>query len=135
MGGGGSAYVVCAQLRGNFPFAESHDATAGQPIHRRINRMERVALAYGGNLVRRAGDMLLVSFATANAAALAACEMQRRCRGMPRLANFPPTCMSASTAQRRHARFHPTGMKGATSTAALALPWPKRSLTKPNRTA
>ncbi len=89
MGGGGSAYVVCAQLQGNFPSAESHDATAGQPIHRRINRMERVALAYGGNLVRRAGDMLLVSFATANAAALAACEMQRRCRSMPKLANFP----------------------------------------------
>jgi hypothetical protein len=33
--------------------------------------------------------MLLAGFATANAAALAACEMQRRCHGMPRLAHYP----------------------------------------------
>lgn len=51
--------------------------------------MERVALAYGGKLVRKDRRMLLASFATADAASLAACEMQRRCFGMPRLVDRP----------------------------------------------
>lgn len=90
MGREKGVYVVCARLPGaTAPLAEAHDAAAGQPASRRMNRMERVALAYGGRLVRRASGMLLTSFATANAAALAACEMQRRCHGMPRLASYP----------------------------------------------
>ena len=83
-------YAVCARLLGPaVPKAEAFDTVAGPPESRRINRMERVALAYGGKLVRKDKRMLLASFATADAATLAACEMQRRCFGMPRLVNRP----------------------------------------------
>jgi hypothetical protein len=84
------AYAVCTRLLGpRPPRAEELDTAAGQPENRRMNRTERVAVAYGGKLVRRDGRLLLASFPTANAALLAACEMQRRCLGMPRLAKHP----------------------------------------------
>ena len=83
-------YALCAKLTGaNVSFSAIAHATAGQPEIRRLNRLERVALAYGGKLIRRDGAQLLASFATANAATLAACEMQRRCGGMPSIASNP----------------------------------------------
>lgn len=67
--------------------------------------MERVALAYGGTLVRQGCGLLMTSFATANAATLAACEMQRRCHGMLWTANHPVALhvgIHRATAPRTH---------------------------------
>jgi hypothetical protein len=83
-------FAVCAKLLGSDESrGETLDAMAGQPENHRLNRMERVVFAYGGKLARKDRTMLLASFSTADAATLAACEMQRRCFGMPRLADLP----------------------------------------------
>ena len=86
MGKGKNAYVVCAKLQGaDTPCSEQGEVMAGQPAIRRLNRMERVALSFDGELARRANAGLLMSFETASEAVLAACEMQRRCAGLPQL--------------------------------------------------
>ena len=92
MGKENNAYVICAKLLGATVSSSGiTQAIAGQPEIRCLNRMERVAPAYGGKMIRREGELLLASFSTANAAVLAACEMLRRCRGMPRIASNPLT--------------------------------------------
>jgi len=80
------AYVVCATLHGaDSPYPELSEAVAGQPVVRRLNRMERVAHAYDGNLICRRNESLLVTFDTASAAIRGSCEMQRRCTGVPQV--------------------------------------------------
>ncbi|MDR0578485.1 MAG: FHA domain-containing protein [Candidatus Accumulibacter sp.] len=84
------SYAVCVKLLDAFPpGAEALDTIAGQPESHWINRMERVILVYGGKLTRKDKRMLLANFATADAASLAACEMQRRCLRIPMLVSRP----------------------------------------------
>ena len=61
------------------------DAQSGHPIERRMNRLERVAAAYRGQISLRFEDGMLVSFDTADAALLGACEMQHRCAVLPQV--------------------------------------------------
>lgn len=63
--------------------AQFDDAKAGYPLGRRINRMERVAESYHGQIDQPLSNGLLISFATADAALLGACEMEQRCAGLP----------------------------------------------------
>lgn len=80
------AYVVCATLHGaDSPYPELSETVAGQPVVRRLNRMERVAHAFDGNLVCRRNESLLITFDTATAAIRGSCEMQRRCTGLPQV--------------------------------------------------
>lgn len=80
------AYVVCATLHGaDSPYPELGETVAGQPVVRRLNRMERVAHAFDGNLVCRRNESLLITFDTATAAIRGSCEMQRRCTGLPQV--------------------------------------------------
>lgn len=67
--------------------AVSHfdDALAGHPIERRLNRMERVAASFRGRIELRFDMGMLVSFETADAAFLGACEMQHRCAALPQV--------------------------------------------------
>lgn len=82
-----SNYQVHAEVHRNGQgAAQSDDAKAGHPLARRINRMERVAACYHGQIDRLFGNGLLMSFATADAALLGACEMQQRCAGLPQTA-------------------------------------------------
>ncbi|MEO8409054.1 MAG: FHA domain-containing protein [Propionivibrio sp.] len=88
MGKGKCAYVVCAKVYGaDIPGPDVSEVMAGQPVVRRLNRMERVALAFDGTLIRRAHHALLIAFDTADAAFFGACEMQRRCADLPQAAN------------------------------------------------
>lgn len=59
------------------------DAEAGFPLGRRLNRIERVAAAYRGRVNNRFKCGLLMTFDTADAALLGACEMQLRCAVLP----------------------------------------------------
>ena len=63
------------------------DAKAGFPLERRMHRMERVAASYRGQIERRFDTGLLITFDTAEAAMLAACEMQHRCAGLPHISS------------------------------------------------
>lgn len=84
MGKQNNAYVVCAVLQGaDTPCSELSEVMTGQSATRRLNRIERVALSYDGELVRRSNDGLLVAFDSASEAVLAACEMQRRSAALP----------------------------------------------------
>ena len=81
-----SKYQVHVELlgTGNFP-AEFDDTKAGRPIERRLNRIERVVAAYRGQVDKRLGNGLQLVFDSADAALLAACEMQNRCALLPQL--------------------------------------------------
>jgi len=59
------------------------DAHAGYPLARRLNRIERVAAAYRGRIDQAFDNGRLMSFESADAALLGACEMQQRCSGLP----------------------------------------------------
>ena len=59
------------------------DAHAGYPLARRLNRIERVAAAYRGRIDQAFDTGRLMSFESADAALLGACEMQQRCSGLP----------------------------------------------------
>lgn len=61
------------------------DAQAGHPIERRLNRIERVAAAYYGQVDLRFDDGMLVTFDSADGAVLGACEMQHRCAVLPQV--------------------------------------------------
>jgi len=65
--------------------SEFDDIKAGRPIERRLNRMERVVTAYRGEISERQNNSLRVSFHSADAALLGACEMQHRCAVLPQL--------------------------------------------------
>ena len=60
-------------------------AESGLPLERRLNRIERVVAAYHGIIERRAENRLSFSFESADAAVLAACEMQHRCASLPQV--------------------------------------------------
>lgn len=64
---------------------EFDDIKAGRPIERRLNRMERVVVAFRGKIDKRFAKGLQVSFETADAALLGACEMQQRCAELPQV--------------------------------------------------
>lgn len=83
-------FVICVRLHGSdFYASDEANALAGEPVARRLNRIERVAMSFDGKLVRRANTGLLIAFKTANHAVLAACEIQRRCADMPQLSSSP----------------------------------------------
>jgi hypothetical protein len=62
------------------------DAMAGHPLERRLNRMERVAAIYLGQIDKRLSNGLQMAFDRADAALLGACEMQQRCSVLPQVA-------------------------------------------------
>lgn len=57
----------------------------GEPVRRRINRLERATESYQGKVISRAPQGLVAAFETAEAAVLGACEMQRRCAVIPQM--------------------------------------------------
>ena len=65
--------------------------SAGHPIERRLNRIERVVAAYRGKIEERLENALRVSFVSADAALLGACEMQHRCAVLPQLSGHALT--------------------------------------------
>ena len=68
--------------------AEFDDVKAGRPVERRLNRMERVVAAYGGEIDTRFTNGLQIAFETADAAILGAREMQQRCAVLPQLSGI-----------------------------------------------
>jgi len=81
-----SKYQVHAELlrTGNTP-SDFDDAKAGHPLERRLNRLERVAATYRGRVDLRFNNGMLMTFETADAALLGACEMQHRCAVLPQV--------------------------------------------------
>lgn len=81
-----SKYQVRAELLTTGPTsALFDDAKAGYPVARRMNRIERVVATYRGRIDQLFNKGLLMSFETADASVLAACEMQHRCAGLPQV--------------------------------------------------
>lgn len=81
-----STYQVHAELREmGTASTELDDDKAGHPLERRLNRIERVAAAFRGTVEKRLGKSLQMVFTTADAALLAACEMQHRCAVLPQV--------------------------------------------------
>jgi len=84
-----STFQLFAELVANTPASsEFDDQKAGRPIERRLNRMERVVAAYRGEITERRDTGLRVSFLSADAALLGACEMQHRCAVLPQLSGY-----------------------------------------------
>ena len=82
-----SKYLVHAViLRTGLASAEFDDAKAGHPLERRLNRLERIAATYRGRIDERTQNALVMTFDTADAALLGACEMQHRCAVLPQVA-------------------------------------------------
>lgn len=82
-----SQYHVHARIQRNAtPGAPFDDAKAGYPLARRINRIQRVAECYRGVVAHASNDTLAMTFPTADAALLGACEMQQRCASLPQAA-------------------------------------------------
>lgn len=80
-------FQVYAEILSTSQFSEEYDdAKAGHPLERRLNRLERVAAAYRGQIDLRFSSGMLVTFETADAALLGACEMQHRCAVLPQVA-------------------------------------------------
>ncbi len=59
------------------------DTRTGHQTERRLNRLERVSAAYRGQISLRFENGMLVTFDSADAALLGACEMQNRCAVLP----------------------------------------------------
>ncbi len=64
-------------------YAESDAAKLQRRMERSLNRMERVAAVYLGQIYNRLTNGLQMAFDTAEAAVLGACEMQHRCAALP----------------------------------------------------
>jgi hypothetical protein len=75
------AKVVRAASDGN----SFDDAKAGHPVERRLNRIERVATAYHGQIEQRFDNGMLITFDSGEGAVLGACEMQYRCSVLPQV--------------------------------------------------
>ena len=83
-----NAFLLHAELFGSTDEFSAHDDTiAGRPIERRFNRIERVVSAFRGKLLEHRWMKQKISFELADAAALAACEMQQRCSLLPQVSN------------------------------------------------
>jgi hypothetical protein len=67
------------------------DAKAGHPVERRLNRIERVATAYHGQIDQRFDDGMLIAFDSGEGAVLSACEMQCRCSVLPQVLSLKLT--------------------------------------------
>ena len=81
-----SKFLLHAQVRRTETESETFDdAQAGHPIERRLNRIERVAAAYRGQINLRFDSGMQVTFETPESALLAACEMQHRCAVLPQV--------------------------------------------------
>ena len=81
-----SKFFLHARVARTGPEGETFDdAQAGHPIERRLNRIERVAAAYRGQIDLRFADGMLVTFDSADGAVLGACEMQHRCAVLPQV--------------------------------------------------
>ena len=79
-----TTYEVHAALTGTGLLSIPFDASmAGHPLERRLHRIERVASAYRGRIERHFENGREFFFDTADAAVLAACEMQHRCAALP----------------------------------------------------
>jgi adenylate cyclase len=79
-----SRYQVHAEIhRTGSASPQFDDARAGYPLARRLHRIERVAAAYRGRIDQSFDNGLLITFESADAALLGACEMQQRCSGLP----------------------------------------------------
>ena len=61
------------------------NALLGDPIRRRINRLERAAVSNFGTIISRNLHGLLAAFETAEAAVRGACEMQKHCALIPQI--------------------------------------------------
>lgn len=73
-------------LTGGTLIAPSYsEVESGHPLERRLNRIERVIAAYHGVIANRAENRMSFSFESADAAVLAACEMQHRCASLPQV--------------------------------------------------
>ena len=81
-----SKFFLHARVARTEPNGETFDdAQAGHPIERRLNRVERVAAAYRGQIDLRFDDGMLITFDSADDAVLGACEMQHRCAVLPQV--------------------------------------------------
>lgn len=78
--------VHAVVLRTGFDATEFDDAKAGHPLERRLNRLERITASYRGRVDGRTRNSLHLTFDTADAALLSACEMQHRCAVLPQVA-------------------------------------------------
>lgn len=68
--------------------ADFDDVVAGHPLNRRLNRIERVVATFLGRIDKRLSNGLQVFFGTADAALLAACEIQHRCAVLPQVSGY-----------------------------------------------
>jgi hypothetical protein len=66
----------------------SDDVKSGKPVERRLNRIERVASAYHGQINLRFDDGILIAFDSVEGAVLGACEMQYRCSALPQVSRL-----------------------------------------------
>lgn len=81
-----TACVLVAEVPGTDRLADALGATeAGHAVERCMHRVERAAEANAGSSARRGGARLTASFARADAAVLAACEMLERVQALPPL--------------------------------------------------
>ncbi|GHU28764.1 hypothetical protein AGMMS50256_11870 [Betaproteobacteria bacterium] len=79
-------YASVAQIRSDDkPF---DDAKAGRPVGRRLNRIERVAISYHGQIDQRFDNGMLITFDSVEGAVLSACEMQYRCSVLPQVSRL-----------------------------------------------
>lgn len=76
--------VLFADIAGSTRLYEKlGDAEALRAVERCLNRMERATAAFKGRVVKTLGDELMVVFDSAEAALLAASEMQQRIAALP----------------------------------------------------
>ena len=66
-------------------YREADETTIPPQMERSLNRIERVAAVYFGEVINRLSNGLQIAFDTAEAAVLGACEMQHRCAALPQL--------------------------------------------------
>ena len=85
-----STFLLHARLCGSASeFAELDDVSHGRPIERRFNRIEQTIASYRGEILEQQWMQQKIGFRSADAAALAAREMQQRCAVLPQVtANY-----------------------------------------------
>lgn len=110
-------FVLHATVSGNTPRPAGMDKfSAGNPVERRLNRIERVAAAYGGTIKERGDDLIWIHFTAADAALFCACEMQHRCAALPQLSGQP----LALRIGIHHGLLHQRAQDNADDTAEIA---------------
>jgi hypothetical protein len=113
-------YLLWARLLGAGGIqARLSDIQAGHPIDRCVRRMERVAAAHQGRVLRRDAAGLAAAFETADAAVIAACDMQTRCDDLPPVSGVKLGLRIAI--HRGPARQRASDQPGETEQVALQL--------------